>query len=266
MKRIKEIGFLLTLIIIFSGCEETKDPAGRRSVGVVPVITDAAGGFINGEPGSTVSFSVSLPGGVTVENAQIQVAHEGNMVRAKLSDVASFPASVSITLGDVISKLGLSQDDIQNGDIIFIEVVTEKDGLTTRSNAALQITVLCTFEPALAAGNYHSVSAPEEWNSEGNITITADPEDPFKLYVKGIEALEGVNEDGGPLVLHINQGSFAVTADKTVLASEAFGDTNLAYEGTGLFNSCTGTYSMDFHITTDQSDYGTYHFTFTRNN
>jgi len=266
MKRIKEIGFIFTLIILFSGCEETKDPAGRRNVGVVPVISDAAGGFINGEPGSTVSFSVSLPDGVTVENAQVQVAHEGNMVRAKLSDVASFPASITITLGDVMGKLGLSQADIQNGDIIYIEVITEKDGLTTRSNAALQITVLCMFEPALAAGNYHSVSPPEEWNSEGNITITADPVDPYKLYVKGLETLEGLNEDGGPLVMHISPGSFAVTADKTVLASEAWGDTNLAYEGTGLFNSCTGTYSMDFHISTDQGDYGTYHFAFTRNN
>jgi hypothetical protein len=65
--------------------------------------------------------------------------------------------------------------------------------------------------------------------------------------------------------MHIDPVTFFVTADKTVLASDAWGETNIAYEGTGLFNSCTGLYSMNFHITTDQTDIGVFAFTFTRN-
>jgi len=166
---------------------------------------------------------------------------------------------------EVIEKLGVSSAALENGDIIYIEVITTSNGVTTRSNAALPVTVLCKFEPLLATGSYHSVSPPDQWNSEGNISITADAEDPFKLYVSGLETIEGLNEDQGPLVMHINPSSFAVIADKTVLASDAWGDTNIAYEGTGLFNSCTGSFTMNFHISTDQGDYGTYQFTFTRN-
>ena len=247
--------------MIFFGCEEEKDPAGKRNIGVVPKITDITGIFINGDPNSFIRFKVNLESGVTVEQSSVIVSTQNNFERIKIADLTSFPADVTLTLGAITEKLGA----ISKGEVISIEVLTTLDGITTRSNASLAQIVYCEYDGALAVGSYHSVSPPLEWNSEGDISIQADPDDPYKVYVSGLEALEGVNEDQGPLVMHIDPASFNVTADKTVLASDFFGETNIAYEGTGSFSSCLGSYEMNFNISTDQTDYGTFAFTFTRN-
>jgi len=261
MKRIKTLGLTIILVIIFFGCEELKDPAGQRNIGVVPLISDVAGIFISGESGSYIQFTVDLASGSTVDNAEIEVSRQDNFERVKISDLTTFPSTFTFTLGQLAEKLG----EINAGDLIYIEVVTTKNGISTRSNAALALIVYCEYDPLLAVGSYHSVSPPNEWNSEGDIAIKADPDDPYTVYVTGLEALEGLNEDQGPLVMHIDPVTFAVTADKTVLASDAWGDTNIAYEGSGTYNSCSGSYSMSFDISTDQADYGVYAFTFTRN-
>jgi hypothetical protein len=261
MKKINMITLALTLTMLFFGCEKAKDPAGKRNIGVVPIISDVSGTFIGGAPDSFVEFTVDLESGTTVENAEIVVSSQDNFQRAKIADISTFPSTFTFTLGDVAEKLGV----INAGDIIYIEVVTTKDGNITRSNAALAPIVFCEYDVAMATGAYHSVSPPSEWNSEGTISITSDPEDQYTVYVSGLEALEGLNEDQGPLVMHIDPATFLVIADKTVLASDAWGDTNIAYEGTGSYNSCTGLYEMNFNISTDQGDYGVYAFTFTRN-
>lgn len=261
MKRIKTLGLTIILVIIFFGCEEVKDPAGQRNIGVIPLISDVTGIFISGEPSSYIHFKVDLESGSTVEKAEIVVSRQDNFERVKISDLASFPSTFTFTLGEVAEKLGV----INAGDLIYIEVVTTKNRISTRSNAALALIVYCEYDPTLAVGSYHSVSPPAEWNSEGDISIKADPSDPNTVYVSGLETIEGLDEDQGPLVMHIDPVTFSVVADKTVLASDAFGETNIAYEGTGSYNSCTGMYVMIFNISTDQYDYGPFQFTFTRN-
>ena len=259
MKRLNKIPLAITLIIILFGCEEAKDPAGQRNVGIVPLLTDVNGMFISGEPSSSMQFKVDLQSGATVENAHIVVSSGDNFQRVKIADITSFPSDFTFTLGDITEKLG----EINEGEIIYIEVVTTKDGLTTRSNAALAEIVFCQYNVDLATGSYHSLST--DWNSEGDISIKADAADQFTIYVTGLVAIEGQNEDQGPLVMHIDPATFEVIADKTVLASVAWGETNFAYEGSGSYNSCTGLYEMLFNISTDQYDYGTFNFTFTRN-
>jgi hypothetical protein len=74
----------------------------------------------------------------------------------------------------------------------------------------------------------------------GDVVITSDPNDQYTIFVSGLARLDGLNEDRGPLVMHINPSSFKVTADKKVVATSAFGYHNLAYTGTGTFNSCYG--------------------------
>lgn len=265
MKKIKISGLIIALVILFAGCEKLTDPAGVRNVGIVPIISDVSGIFVNGNTGSSISFTVDLSNGESVDNAEVVVSHLDNFERVKVADINSFPATITLSLGEVISKLGISASAIGDGDNIYVEVVTTKKGKTTRSNVALNLTVLCQFSPALAIGSYHSVSGPNDWNSEGNITITRDPGNPYTVYVSGLEAIEGLNEDKGPLVMHINPASFAVIADKTVIASSGFGDHNITYEGNGTYNSCDGLYTMYFTISGDSGLYGTFLFTLTRN-
>jgi len=259
MKKIKIFRLTIILVALLFGCEEAKDPAGQRNVGIVPLLTDVSGLFIGGEPSSFVQFKVDLQEGATVENAQVVVSSGDAFQRVKIADISSFPSDFTFTLGDVAAKLG----EINEGDVIYIEVVTSRNGMATRSNAALALVVFCQYNVNLAAGNYHSLST--DWNSEGDISIKADAADQFTVYVTGLAAIEGLDEDQGPLVMHINPATFEVIADKTVLASDAWGDTNIAYEGTGLYNSCNGLYEMAFTISVDQGEYGTFAFTFTRN-
>lgn len=261
MKRLNKIPFAIILIMLFFSCEEAKDPAGQRNVGIVPLVTDVSGMFISGELSSFMHFKVDLESGATVENAQIVVSAGDNFQRVKLADITTFPSEFTITLGDITEKIG----EVNEGEVVYIEVVTTKDGMTTRSNAALAEIVFCMYDVNMATGSYHSVSPPSDWNSEGDIALRADPADQFTIYVTGLETIEGLDEDQGPLVMHIDPATFAVTADKTVLASDAWGDTNIAYEGTGAYNSCSGLYEMNFTISVDQGEYGTFAFTFTRN-
>jgi len=263
MKRIKILGLIFTLIITIFGCEEEKDPAGLRDVGVAPAITDLSGILINGEPSSSIQFNVDFEIPTSVDKAEIVVSLRDNFERLKVVDLASFPADITITLGDVINALGVAPAAINAGDGLYFEVEITKNGLLTRSNAALSVIVLCEYEPALAFGGYNAVSV--DWGAEGIISITADPSDPYTVYVSGLEAIEGLNEDQGPLVMHIDPASFVVTADETVIASEAWGFGAISYSGTGQFNSCTGEYVMDYEITLEAlGSLGSYRFNLTR--
>jgi hypothetical protein len=247
MKRIKTIGLVVTLMMIFFGCEKIKDPAGLRNSGAIPTISDVSPGiFINGDNNSYIQFVVKSDSLVTVDKTEIVVFQQDTLKRVKIAELTTSPATVHITLGEVLNKLGLTT--VNNGDIIYVEVVTTKNGLTTRSNAALSISIVCEFDRALTFGSYKSFSAPTEWSSAGNVTITPDANDPYTVYVAGLEALEGFNEDLGPLPMHINPTTFAVTVDPTIIVSAGDYGT-IQYGGNGTYNSCDGSYAMNFDIT-----------------
>ncbi|MFZ0281831.1 MAG: hypothetical protein WAL29_09290, partial [Bacteroidales bacterium] len=255
MKSIKITGLIVLLTALTFNCEEeVKDPAGRRGAAAVPVISDIGPGVFASEDlvNSYVEFVVSPGDGVVAEKAIIEGSYNNNGARVELTEVTSFPATIHIVSGETIQALGLTPAEVDNGDVFNLEILLTAGGTATRSNAVLNVRVACGFVDTKAIGSYHSLSGPDDWVSEGNITITANQDDPYTIYVAGLEALEGVNEDGGPLVMHIDPGTFEVTADYTVLASEAFGFHNLAYAGSGIYDSCDGSYQMDFDISVDE--------------
>ena len=45
----------------------------------------------------------------------------------------------------------------------------------------------------------------------------------IRYMLQDLKQLKELDEDQGPLVMHIDPATFAVIADKTVLASDAFG-------------------------------------------
>lgn len=216
MKNIKTLGIIITLIIIFFSCEKIKDPAGERGVAVIPVISDVNPGIFDSKDllNSYVEFKVSASAGTYIDKVTVQASYAGDLQRVNITELTSFPATVKVRSSDAAQKLGVALSDIKNGDVFTIELLSSSNGITTRSNSALNIAVACAYDKALATGSYHSVSG--DWNSEGNITLTADPDDPYTIYVSGIEAIEGLNEDKGPLVMHIDPVNYEVTADKSV--------------------------------------------------
>jgi hypothetical protein len=266
MKKIKIIGLIITLVLINIGCEELPDPAGERGIAVIPGISDLDPGIFDSKDleHAYIEFQVSVPEGVNVDKIVIEGSYQDSLARINIVELASFPATVSISVAEVALEMGIDLADISNGDIFLFELVTTANGITTRSSAVLSIPVACAYDVNLATGSYHSVST--DWNSEGDITLTPDPDDPYRILVTGIEEIEGLVEDLGPLVMIINPATYEVSVPEKAISSDAWGFGTISYEGEGVFSSCDGSYSMIFDI--NVSGLGTYTanaFTFTRN-
>ncbi len=266
MKSINIIGSIVALILMLLACEKAKDPAGERNKSFVPTISDLNPGIFDSKDlqNSYVQFTIDFPEGQKADKVTIVGSRGTDMQRVVITEASTFPVTVKIESADVAQKLGIPLEQIANGDIFIIELLTTLDGRTTRSNAVLNISVACAYNSLLAWGSYHSVSS--EWESEGNITITADPQDPYTVFVSGLQTIEGLNEDHGPLPMHIDPVTFAVTADVTLLASDYFGYGASTFSGTGQYNSCDGSYVMNFNISIGAyGSQGIFRYNFTRN-
>lgn len=266
MKNIKTLGLIITLIMISISCEKLPDPAGLRGVAVVPAISDINPGIFDSKDleNSFVEFTITVPEGTQPEKITVQGSYQNNSERVTITEVTSFPATVKVFSSDVAEKLGVGLNEIENGDVFSLELLTLANGIATYSPAVLLVAVGCAYDVNLAEGIYHSVSP--DWNSEGNITLTADPDDPYKIYVSGIEEIEGLVEDQGPLVMYINPATYSVTVPEKVISSDAWGYGSISYTGYGLYSSCDGSYTMYFDISFSKyGNQGTFGFTFTRN-
>ncbi len=265
MKTHKIFGLIALFLITLVSCEtEVEDPAGLRGEGIMVSITDVNPAiYIDGElETSYVEFTVDVEEGTTYDKAYIVASYNSPSDRIKIKDIDSFPSQVKITAEEAADAVGLTIDEVEALDYFVFEVVTEVDGLVSRSSG-ITVRVACQFDPELVYGSYTANSG--DWGTTGGIDIVVDDEDPYKVYVTGLAALDGLVEDQGPLVMNIDPLTFEVTAPKTVLASIAWDYHNIAYQGSGTYNSCTGDYEMLFAITVDEGSFGSYEFTFTKN-
>jgi hypothetical protein len=197
-------------------------------------------------------------------------------------NIRTLPAEVMVDFNDVLALVG--NDWVEPGESYDFTVnVVLNDGFVIKGwtpltgfnntqfvgwlfegraySSAARYAVQCSYNPAVASGSYRAVSAT--WAVNGPVTITVDPEDQFTVYVAGLILLDGVPEDRGPLRMTVNPADFSVTAHRTVLATNFFGYDNVAYQGSGSLNTCTGVYEMNFTITVDQGSFGSYDFVLT---
>ena len=266
MKNIRTIGLVVTLIMIVLSCEELPDPAGLRGVAIVPSITDIDPGIFDSKDlaNSYVEFVITVPAGSVPEKIVVVASYKDNLERETITETTTYPATIRIHSADIAQKLGISLNNIQNGDIFTLELITTANGRSTRSPAVLMVPVACAYDENLAIGSYHSIS--EDWDSEGDITLTSDPSDPYKIYVVGLEEMEGLVEDQGPLVMNINPATYAVTVPLKTLSSDAWGYGPISYVGNGVYSSCDGSYTMYFDISIGvYGSQGIFTFKFTRN-
>jgi hypothetical protein len=265
MKKINTLGLIFTLIMIIMSCEELPDPAGLRGKAVVPAITDLNPGIFDSKDleNSYVEFVVTVPAGSTPEKITVQGSFQDNYERVTISEVTSFPSTVRILSSDAAQKLGIALSEIVNGDTFTFELLTLANSTETRSPAVLIIPVACAYDVNLAIGSYHSIS---DWPSEYDVTITADPDDPYTVFVAGLSEIDGCVEDNGPFVLHINPITYAVTAEEKMLASDYYGFGSVTFSGSGTFSSCDGAYTLYIDISVGAyGSQGIYQFDVTRN-
>ena len=211
-------------------------------------------------------------------------------------DIVALPLEVNITTADLVSVVAeiSSSADIVAGDAFHVYVIPTVDGIAlppyqvlngrivnTMSsslyqnltaiegigNADVSIKVPCAFDNALAAGSFAAVS--NDWGAAGDVTVTQDPADPFTVYVDGLFAIEGLEEDKGPLKMVISQRDFSVSVERQPIASSlapwGLGYTNIGFVGTGTFDTCTGKYTLSLGIFVDQGSFGTFTYTLTHN-
>jgi hypothetical protein len=265
MRKIKILGSIITLIMVFIGCEKAKDPAGLRDIAVIPVISDVNPGIFNSTDleNAFVEFKVSEPAGEKIDKITIIGSHGNNSEGITIKEITTFPATVRIASADVAQKLGIALNTIKNDDVFTFELLTLANGITTRSSAVLFVPVACGFNESLTVGSYQAVSG---WPSDNNVTITADPGDRYTLYITDLAVLDGVVEDLGPFVIHINPATFEVTAEEKLLASDYFGYGGVTFSGSGVYNSCTGSYVLNIDISIGSyGSQGIYQFDLTRN-
>ncbi len=265
MKKLNTIGLIFSLILILFGCEEIKDPAGQRDVAPVPIISDINPAIFDSKDleNSYIEFNVDLVAGAQVDNTVIEGSYNGNHQRIDIGEISTFPSTVRIYSSVAAQKMGIALADISNGEVFTFELVTTYNGLTTRSNAVINVPVACAYDKELATGSYHAVS---DWPSENDVTITVDPDDPYTIYVAGLGAIDGITEDNGPYVMHINPIDYSITTETKLLASDYYGYGGVTYSGDGIYSSCDGSYTLYIDISVgDYGSQGVYTFTLTRN-
>jgi hypothetical protein len=291
--KLKILTFLVLGLFVLSNCQKDPDlpmPALRKGI-VAKVLKDATKDqviFDNNMAGFSGTVTVDLYWADKPKSMDLMVSLNDDPEKsvAVVSNITSWPVTYNFTISNLVDILPSVNNvgELVAGDYFrFYANITLEDGTVVNGNDTLYVAyssgianlpgsstnvvypIACGYDPAISTGSYHSYSAPDQWASAGDITITADPDDNTTVYVTGIEALEGLVEDQGPLVMHIDPTTFEVTADHSVIASNAFGYHNIAYEGSGTYDSCTGKYTMSFNISVDEGDYGAFTFTFTRN-
>jgi hypothetical protein len=279
--------------LLITACKKDPSlPMPELQQAVIPLITKDATRNQNISlldlPGFKGSVVVDIYYKDLPKNMNLMVCMNGDVNNSAVvkDNITTFPASVDFNIGTLVDLLpGLTNlNQLKLGDyFLFYVDITLKDGSIVKGNDPLYspfdpavanlpgsslnvvYTIACPLNPALTVGSYLAYSPPSDWNSTGNITLTANPLDPNTIYVSGLAAIDGETEDRGPLVMHINPASYVVTAVKTVIDSDFYGYTNYAFEGTGTYDTCTGLYTMKFTISADGATWTDNNYTFTRN-
>lgn len=254
----------------FVACENTNDnPVKQRGENVVPNITFSSSVFTTDLDASYIEFTVSLNDGEDVDKASIEMLYNGDN-SVIMQEINSFPASIKIDAIDVIDKMGLIKDSISTSELFSLYVLTAKNGKTTRSIAATNVKIVCAFDTDLTQGDYAVVS--EDWEAEGNVVLKADETNPYKIYVEGLNDLDGVS-GVDEVFFEIDPTTYAIVNKDEFVMSGDLGDdwgddyagyTNYSYQlVSGNYNSCDGSYTIIFDIFCDLGGWGKYTFVFT---
>ena len=267
----KKYFYTIVAVLLIISCKDTNENLVQdRGIDVVPTMSDPSPAYFTDDLElSYVQFDLSLPQGETVDKVEIEVSRGDKS--AILEEVTLPVQGLKVTATQVINALGIPESDYKLGDIFNLAVLTTKDGRTTRSIQTFNIPVNCYFDLSMLTGTFDYNS--DDWGIAGSVTITADPSNPYIVFIKqdGIIQGEGLsNGNGKPIELDINLNNFKVTGPKSVIAPDLSdfgmgGYTNYYYSVvSGSYSACDNGYDITFLIGVDQGDWGNNEFTFTK--
>jgi hypothetical protein len=294
---------ILTILIIgvFLTITCKKDPNLRMpdlQSGVIPLIEKDTSKDMDLSSTALADFNATISVGLYYKqkpkSMDLMVCMNGDVVNTAVvkSNITSFPTNVDVTTANLVDILpGLdSINQLQPGDyFLFYTDVTLEDGTVINGNDTLYspydasvvnlpgsslnvtYTVLCPYQPALTTGSYQAVSA--DWNANGEVTLTADPADQYTIYIDGLMDVDFLISNGNKLAIHVDPVTYAISGEKAILAADCapWGAGYDAYKNysytplEGKYNTCDGSFDITVDISTDQLDFGEYHYTFSRN-
>ncbi|WP_010663789.1 hypothetical protein [Marinilabilia salmonicolor] len=145
MKNIFWLLFILVAAFAFNGCdEEDEDPAGLRSAGIVPVISDISSSFFDLQDldNAYVEFTVEASGEDEVSKVEIEATYNGET--GSIGSYESLPATVTVTASEAVQAVNATLDELALGDVVTLEViVTSESGVRARSNVIINATFAC---------------------------------------------------------------------------------------------------------------------------
>ena len=221
---------------------------------------------------STVKSDAARSYTLTVTSSSIPAAVEGTHFTLS-SQTITIPAgqySGSVTL-TVISE------NLQKYPVTAVLSINNDEAISWGKSISVSMNRydLCEFNTSMLVGKFDWVSA--SWHEAGNVTLEADPDDPYKIYIAGIPA-EDLTWNGNKIELTVQpwvEGAgmtqLSVTGTKTIIADDTaeWGpeDTydNLAYEvRTGSYSICNASYTITFRISCDLGAFGDFEFIFSK--
>ncbi|MDR2585316.1 MAG: hypothetical protein LBC84_03720, partial [Prevotellaceae bacterium] len=213
----KKLFFIVAAFLLIGvSCENTNiNPVKDRGQFVVPIMSEPVPPyFTDNIEASFIQFDVSLAPGDVVDKAAIEVVNNGKSAIVK--EVSLPVTGIKVTCTEVLKALGISESNYHTGDVFLLYVLTIKNGVTTRSTAAAAIPVICFFEPSMLVGTYDYVS--DDWEEEGTVTMVADPNNPYRVFVHGYVESQGLPSSGNLIELILNPANYSVSGPKVSIA------------------------------------------------
>lgn len=234
---------------------------------------------------------------VAFDKLKLVVAYNGgyDMPYVLEDNIKSFPYEISVTSEDLVSAVAelASISDFAEGDVLHVYVIPTIGGteyppyqilggktfntisssiyqnlgaIKGINNADVVINVPCELTPASLPGTYYMAS--DDWGAYGNVTIEADPENPYKVYIYGIAEAEGLVDLGNGLPITIDPVTYKATAERTTLAADlapwGLSYVDYFYNPVSVtYNTCDGSFSLLTYIGVSIGGWGNFNYKFT---
>ena len=183
--------------------------------------------------------------------------------------------TITIPAGEYSSSATISAVvDNLLAEVVTVILVIEGDAIDYGSKMTVSMNRydLCDFNESMLVGTFKYVSPPDEWYEEGILTLEADPDDPYTIYIKGIPS-EGLTWNGTPIILNVEpytpgSSSLSLSGPPAVVADDLSEwdmpqYTNFGFEAVeGYYSICDRSYTIYFDIFDDDGPWGTFLFTF----
>lgn len=246
MKKYKILSMAIVLVLFAVGCEDTNEILIKeRGVAVVAIMTAPVNTFRTGDfANSTVTFGADLPKGEVVDAASVEVIYNGKA--AKLTDITSFPFSYTASGTEVLTALGVSEDDVKADETFTFYVITNKNGISARSQAATVVKVLQYCPLEVGASELIGAWEGKDGRDEPSIIELAASEESDKLVINGISEglIEGwwgetITERGTVLIQVNKDGTISIPRQYIYTTTYEGAPYRYEIEGSGFWNNCS---------------------------